>query len=283
MAISAGLVRELRERSGAGMMDCKNALEATQGDIDAAFDHLRKQGLKSAEKKANREMGEGRIQALLSNDDKRGSMVAITCETDFVAKTPDFEAFLEGVTRQVLDEGLRDPDALLSQRFADSDDSVEERLKLVVSKLGENIQIGRSSFQECASGFVGSYVHHNNKVGALASLETQASTQDAQALLKELCMHIVFSNPTAMSRDEVTKDAVERERNVLLESDELKKKPAEIQEKILSGRLEKFYSGIVLGEQPWFKDDKQSVASQVEERLGAGSKVVAFSRFQIGS
>ncbi|MCP3914161.1 MAG: translation elongation factor Ts [bacterium] len=277
--ITASVVRELREKSGAGMMECKKALEATGGDIEAAFDELRKSGLKTAEKKAGRATGEGRVATALSSDGKRGAMVAISCETDFVAKTPDFEGYLSDLAGHVLEHGPKSVDELMGQAWK-AGGTVDEGLKGLIGKLGENIQISECACYANPEGQVAAYIHHDQKKGAIVDVTTGADAAAAGETLKSLCMHIVVFNPAAANRDSVSAEDVERERNIIKEG--LAGKPEEIQEKIMLGRLEKFYAERVVTEQPWIKDDKSTVQKALEGTLGGGTQLRAFSRFQIG-
>lgn len=276
--ITAAMVRELREKSGAGMMECKKALEATNGDTEAAFDELRKSGLKTAAKKAGRDTGEGRVASCVSADNRTGSMVAIACETDFVAKTPDFEGFLGDLAAHVLEHAPSDVDACMTQPWK-GDGTVSDALKALVGKLGENIQISAVQRYENAEGLVGAYVHHDDKKGALVSVRTGG---DASAeALRDLCMHIVVFNPAALDRASVSDETVEREKAIIKEG--LAGKPEEIQEKIMVGRLDKFFAENTLVDQPWIKDDKQSVCKALEGALGDGTAISDFKRFQVGA
>ena len=279
MTITSEMVRDLRERTGAGLMECKRALEASQGDFEGAVDHLRKQGLKTAEKKADREMGEGRLQAWIGPKMRVGSLVAMTCETDFVARTSDFGKLLYDISELVAEKNPADPDAL-GKLSLKSGTSVGETLKLMVGKLGENIRVPRLVRLENMKGRIGSYVHHDGKKAAIVSVTTDVDEDKVGEALKEICQHIVVFNPSAARREQVDGSAVERERAIYL--DEVKSKPAEMQEKIVAGKLEKFYADQVLPEQKWMKDDSKSVQKIVEEKLGKGARIEAFARFQIG-
>lgn len=276
MDINAAMVRDLREKSGAGMMDCKRALEETGGDMEKAFDHLRKQGLKSAEKKASREMGEGRVHAVARGN--RGAILAVTCETDFVARTPNFETFLNDLTDHVLEHRPATLDALLAQKWK-TGVPVSEAVKEAVGKLGENISLARMAYYENPKGVVGAYVHHNNKVGVLVSVTTDKADRAAD-VLKDLCLHIAAIKPEFLARSEVPAETLEREKEIYRV--EVAKRPPDIQEKILAGKLEKFYADRVLPEQPWVKDDKSTVQKVLTKELGQGAAIAAFSRFEIG-
>ncbi len=269
MAITASMVRELRERSGAAMMDCKKALEATSGNIEEAFDHLRKSGLKSAAKKASRETSEGRVAIKIEGN--RGSMVSISCETDFVAATPNFTEFLNGLCDHALEHCPADVETLSAQNYADGD-TVEDTLKQVIGKLGENIRIAGVSVLEGEQ--LGSYIHHNEKVGALAALSGDKLSDE---MLKDLGMHIAFHKPPYLRAEDVPAEDIEREKSVFRESDELKGKPEEFHERIIEGKLKSYFKEKCLLEQPWIKDDKQSVTKALK-----GTQITAFSLFVIG-
>jgi elongation factor Ts len=281
MEISATMVRDLRERTGAGLMECKRALEASKGDFEGAVDHLRKSGLKSAEKKASREMGEGRVQAYVAPKARVGTLIAVTCETDFMARTTDFETFLADMCVHIAEKNPRDAADLLTQKWSKSGASVGEAIKLLIGKLGENLQVARFQRSENMQGRIGSYVHHNQKVGAIASVTTGADENVASEVLKELCMHVAVFKPTAANRAAIPASEVERERAIYLE--EVKSKPKEMQDKIVAGKLEKYYADAVLPEQKWFKDETKTVQQVLDERLGKGARSESFARFQIGA
>lgn len=285
MAISAAMVRELREKSGAAMMDCKKALEASGGDMDAAFDHLRKAGLKTAAKKAGRETTEGRVQVAVTEDGRTGGMVSIACETDFVANTPDFSAMMDEYASVARDNDLPENDDAV-EHFGTLNTSaggaVAEHLKQVIAKLGENIQLAGATHMHNPGGYVGTYVHHNSKVGVLTSVTTTADRDKAEAILRKLAQHVAAFRPPFLNREDVPADVVERERKVHRESDELAKKPEEIREKIIDGKLNKFFSEQCLNEQGWIIDDKTTVAKALAAELGGDTKIAAFKLFNIG-
>jgi len=275
------MVRDLRERTGAGMMDCKKALVATEGDIEAAEDHLRKQGLKSAEKKAGRDTGEGRVFSVIGESGHVGSMVSVSCETDFVAKTPDFQQFLQDLCDHVAANDPADVNAFHAQAWQGGDQNGEGGVKTLIGKLGENMAVSGVRRMENNAGHVVSYVHHDDKKGAMVSVTTEADAEAAAGILKDLCMHIVVYNPDGLNRDEIPESLISREKAIYMEA--VAGKPEEIKEKIVQGKLEKFFAGRVLTEQPWVKDDKMSVQKALEAALGAGTKLEAFERFQVGS
>lgn len=279
--ITPQMVRELRERTGAPMMDCKKALDATGGDSEAAVDHLRKQGLKSADKKAGRATAEGQVTSNVGPSGRVGSIVALACETDFAKKTPDFQAFLADLCAHVAQHAPASTEALAKQRWKGGDQPVEEALKSLVGKLGENIQIVGARRLENPKGFVETYIHHNHKVGVLVSVTTGTERDKARESLRDLCMHIAFNKPDGLSRSEISPESVEREKAIYME--EVKGKPPEMAEKIVGGKLEKFFAGRILPEQPWIRDDKLTVQKALERALGAGTKIEAFACFVIGA
>lgn len=279
MAISATDVSKLREQTGAGLMDCKKALEATGGDIEAAIDHLRKQGLKSADKKAGRATGEGRVFARLDADGRGGTMVAVQCETDFVARTQEFEKLLDDLCAHVEEHEPKSVEEMLEQPWQGSV-SVSHALRELIGRLGENLQLASIGRLRSTDGYVGLYVHHNQKVGAIAAVKTGAEREKAQEILKTLCMHIVAKAPLAARRAQIPDTTIQRERAIYLE--EVKGKPDNIRDKIVDGKLDKFYADTVVTEQPWVMDDSLTVAKALERELGKGTVLEDFFRFAVG-
>ncbi|MCB9915370.1 MAG: elongation factor Ts [Planctomycetes bacterium] len=280
MAITAADVRNLRDKTGAPMMDCKKALEATGGDMEAAEDHLRKLGLKAAGKKAGRATGEGRCFFKVTDDGKRGAMVAVACETDFVAATADYNAFLEALCDHVLEHRSNCAETILAEPWAGGG-TVQDALTETIGKLGENMTIANVKFIAEDQGFVGGYIHHNNKVGVLAGIQTGADREKTEAMLKQLGMHAAALPPTALKREDVDAELIEREKAIYRE--EVKGKPEDIQDKIIAGKLNKFFADTCLREQPWVMDDKISVEKAVEQGLGKGSVINDYARFAIGA
>ena len=279
MGISAADVRNLREKTGAPMMDCKKALEATGGDIDAAEDHLRKLGLKAAGKKVGRTTGEGRCFAKVAEGGTKGALVALACETDFVAATPDFQAFLEALADHVIANSPETAAEMLEQSWA-AGGTVQDALTEIIGKLGENMSLVDVKFIAVDDGFVGGYIHHDQKKGVIAAVKTPATREATEATLKQLGMHATALPPTALSRDEIPQDLIERETAIYRE--EVKGKPEDIQEKIVGGKLNKFFASFALREQPWVMDDSKSVEKAVEEALGKGTLITDYARFAIG-
>ncbi len=287
MEITPRLVRELRDLTGAGMMDCKKALETTGGDMEAAVDVLRKQGLKKADKKAERATAEGRVFAAHAKPGRRAHLVGIACETDFLARSDKFRAFLAELERHVLEldptgveEGER---PFLSQRLNREGPPVREVLREAIGRFGENVRVTGLTRMENPEGHVGTYVHHDNKQGAIVSVTTAADATKAAGVLKSLCQHIVVFRPSYANRPDVPASEIQREREIILAAEDMKAKPENVREKMVAGRLNAFYAACVLSEQPWIHDEKLSVQKALESALGPGTKIVAHRRLHLGA
>ncbi len=287
MDITSDMVRALRDQTGASMMDCKRALVAGNGDMRAAEDHLRLQGVKAGVKKAERSTAEGRILAVRSKDGRRGHLVGVACETDFLAKSERFRNFAADVEKHVLsqdptgvDEG---PRPILAQRLHGEGAPLAQVLQEIVGVFGENTRISNCVRLENREGQVGTYVHHDYKQGAIASVTTSAKPEQAAEVLKSLCQHIVVFRPSYANREDVPASEVERERALILAADDMKSKPENLREKMVVGRLNSFYAAQVLAEQPWILDDKLSVQKALEKALGPGTKLVSCQRVQLGT
>jgi elongation factor Ts len=286
MEITSKMVRDLRDQTGAGMMECKKALEASGGDREGAVDFLRKAGLKAATKKAERSTAEGRLFAVHAPGGKRAHLCGLACETDFLAKSEKFRAFvgrLEAHVRSQDPTGVEDgARPMLAQRMGGEGPSVSEVLQEAAGGFGENTRITHCLRLENERGLVGTYVHHDGKQGAIVSVATGAKTADAAEVLKSLCQHVVVFRPEYANREDVPAEAVERERGVILAADDMRTKPEGVREKMVVGRLNAFFAQQVLAEQPWIHDDKQSVQKALEKVLGAGTRIAAFRRAHLG-
>ncbi len=269
MSISAAMVKELRERTGAGMMECKKALVETDGDLDAAAEVLRKSGQAKADKKASRVAADGRI--VVVEDDGRAVVAEINCETDFVAKDENFIAFAEAVAETALTTGTTDIDALAAQRMADGR-TVEEARTALVAKVGENISLRRAATVE-GGGTIGHYTH-GARIGAVVQLDGGDAT-----LARDIAMHVAAINPVCVDADGVPAETLERERRIFTEQATASGKPAEIIEKMVTGRMAKFLKEITLVGQPFVKDPDTTVGKLLK---GAGASVRAFVRYEVG-
>jgi len=241
MAVTAAMVKELRERTGAGMMECKKALVETDGNLETAVEFLRKSGLAQADKKASRVAAEGKIALAMADGRKQAVMVEINCETDFVAKDVNFNAFADAVASNALNEAPADVDALMTTSIGN--DSVEEARQALISKIGENVQV-RRFVRESSEGALGAYVH-GGKIGVLVDV-----SGGDEELARDLAMHIAALNPEYVSADDVPADIIAREKDILVAQAESSGKPPEIIEKMVVGRLRKHLSGITLLGQP---------------------------------
>ena len=284
--ITAALVKELREISGAGMMDCKKALVETSGDLQEASDWLRKKGLAAAAKKAGRVAAEGLVGVIAEGT--KGALVEVNCETDFVARNEQFQGFVGAVTKLAL--GATDIEAVKTQKLPGEGHTVAEKLTQLVATIGENMQLRRTARLTVSDGVVVSYVHNAivpglGKIGVLVGLESSGDKGKLAALGKQLAMHVAHSNPQAMTADAVDPAAVERERGVLAEQANASGKPAEIVAKMVEGGLRKYYEAWVLPEQIWVMDNKSRVKQVIEaagKELGTPVKIVGFARFALG-
>ncbi len=271
MEITAALVKELRERSGAGMMECKKALSAHAGDIDAAMEHLRKTGLAKADKKADRVAAEGRIVVATAAND--AVLVEINSETDFVAKDENFIGFTEAVAAVALSSGVSDVDGLKASKLADGN-TVDEARAALIAKVGENVQVRRLA-RIVAGQNVGAYVH-GNRIGVLVNLKGGSAD-----LARGIAMHVAAMNPKYLSPADAPAEFVAKEKEIALAqmSDKDKAKPAEIQEKMISGKLNKILSEISLTGQAYVLDNDLSVEQALAKE---GAQVLSFERLVVG-
>ncbi len=272
MAITAGMVKELRELSGAGMMECKKALTETNGDMDAAFDLMRKSGAAKADKKATRIAAEGRVVVAISEDAKKAALVEVNSETDFVAKDASFIEFAEAVGAATLAAQPADLAALAALPIA-GDQTVEEGRTGLIAKIGENIQVRRFVLVNADKGMVVAY-KHGFRIGVVVNLVGG----DAE-LGKQIAMHIAASNPICVDESSVPADVVERERNIQIDIAMQSGKPREIAEKMVVGRMNKFFGEITLLGQPFVMNPDQTVGDLLKSK---GATVVEFARLAVG-
>jgi len=286
--ITASLVKELREQTGAGMMECKNALKETEGDIAAAIKYLRERGDLKAAKKADRAAKEGVVAAQISEDGKSGILVEVNCETDFVARNENFQAFVDEVASTVADSDAHDLEAALA--LPKGDQTLERYIKTKVLELGENLQFRRfERLNVSGEGAVASYIHLGGKVGVLIAVNAEkaesASNDAFRDLVKDLTLHIAASAPAGLGREDIPADLVEAEKDIFRKQMEGQNKPADILEKIISGKLGKFYSEHCLLEQGFVKDPDTTVQGLLEaqgKEVGDTLTIDRFVRFQLG-
>lgn len=290
MAISATMVKELREMTGAGMMDCKKALAATDGDMDKAVDFLREKGLAGAEKKAGRIAAEGIVVTALSEDEKKAVVVEVNAETDFVAKNEKFRAYAADVAAQALKTTAADMDAFMAEKWdKDTSLTVKEALSTQISIIGENMNIRRFEQVEIAEGFVASYIHAGGKIGVLVVVETDVVNDAVKEMAKNVAMQAAALKPQFTHRDEVSADYIEKEKEILTAA--AKNEKPDANDKIISGmvmgRINKELKEICLLDQVYVKaeDGKQSVEQYVKavaKENGANIKIRKFVRFETG-
>lgn len=291
MAISASMVKELREITGAGMMDCKKALTNTDGDMDKAVDYLRENGLAKAEKKAGRIAAEGIVKTDISADGKSAAIVEVNSETDFVAKNEKFQEFVGAVASQVNASGAADIDAFMEEAWAaDTSKTVKEELASMIATIGENMNIRRFEKVSCENGLVVDYIHAGGKIGVLVAAETDNTGDEVKECLKNVAMQIAAMNPKYLSSEDVSEEYKEKEKEVLLaqaKNDPANSnKPDNIIEKMIMGRLNKELKEVCLTEQVYVKaENKESVAKYVEsvgKAAGCSIKLTKFVRFETG-
>jgi elongation factor Ts len=284
--ISAGMVKDLRDKTGAGMMDCKAALGETKGDVEAAIDWLRKKGLAKAAKKAGRTAADGLIG--IATKDGRGAIVEVNSETDFVARGSEFQNFVRKAAERALEEE-GDLERLLASPFHGSG-SAAEALATLIAKIGENMSVRRTAALSVAPGVVASYVHNAvapdlGKIGVLVALESAGDTGKLMALGKQLAMHVAAANPLALSIDALPAEVVARERAIFADQARQSGKPENVVEKMIEGRLRKFYEESVLLSQVFVIDGETPVAKVLEKaskEMGAAVTIAGFIRFAVG-
>ena len=271
MAITAALVKELRERTGAGMMECKKALVEVDGDIEAAIEMMRKTGLAKADKKAGRTAADGLIVVKSSDDGKQAVMVEVNCETDFVTKGDDFKNFCDEVAQVTLDSQPADLDALLAASMSGGE-SVADTCKRLIAKIGENMSVRRFQLFN-TDGLLASYLH-GARIGVMVDM-TGGSTE----LARDIAMHVAASNPSAVDETEVDPALIEKEKEIFTAQALESGKPADIVEKMIGGRIKKYLKEITLVGQPFVKNPDTTVEQLLKD---AGATVNGFTRFEVG-
>ena len=286
MSVTAALVKELREKSGAGMMDCKKALSETDGDMEAAIDWLRTKGLATAAKKSGRVASEGLVAFAV--DGTSGALVELNAETDFVARNTEFQEFASTLASLALAAG--DIDTLGKADFPNSDRNVSDELTHKIATIGENMSLRRMQVVSVGSGAVVSYMHNATapglgRIGVLVALESAADAGTLEGLGKQIAMHIAATSPASLSVDDLDAEAVQRERDVLIEQAKASGKPQEIAEKMVEGRMKKYYQEVVLLEQTSVIDGETKIADVVANTAkdaGTAIELTAFARFNLG-
>lgn len=284
--ITPALIKDLREKTGAGMMDCKKALGETAGDMEAAVDWLRKKGLAAAAKKSSRVAAEGLVALAVSGN--KGAVVELNAETDFVARNDKFQAVAKGIADVALQAGTSDVEALKGKALGGK--TVADEITSAIAVIGENMNLRRVSYLSVNQGVVASYIHNATapnlgKIGVLVALESAAPADKLQELGKQIAMHVAAAKPEALNVGDVSVENLNRERSVLKEQAIASGKTPEIAEKMIEGRIRKYYEEVVLTEQLYVLDGKtkvNQVVADAAKTLGSPIKIAAFTRFQLG-
>jgi len=284
MTITADQVKKLREKTGAGMMDCKRALEKSNGDMQTAIDYLREQGIAKATQKASRVAKEGLILSSIHSQDRLGVLLELNCETDFVARTDDFKQLAKDIIDWILHHRPTEVNQLT--------ESMKERLNQTIAKLGENITAKRFALLELdekSNGVIYSYIHPGDKLGVLLKLMCQsdavAQDQEFKLLAKDISMQIAATNPLVITQDRLKPEIIEKEKDIYRTQAKSAGKPEKIIERIVQGKLEKYFQEVCLLEQPFVKDQDRSVKQRIDEtqkKLGEEITVEQFVRFRLG-
>ena len=283
--ISAKIVMELRGRTGAGMMDCKKALAAVEGDMEKAIDYLREKGLAAAAKKQSRIAAEGLVASYVCKKCNTGALVEINCETDFVAKTDEFKQLCQDIAEQIVLNDPADVEALLAQKFIkDESMTVEGLITSKVAKIGEKITVRRFARYAAGDGLVDSYIHMGGKVGVLVEASGLPESDSVNEVLHDVALQIAAASPVApeyVTRDQVDPAHLEHEKEILIAQARNEGKPEAIIEKMVQGRIVKFYKDVCLMEQLFVKDGDMNVGQMVEKKA-KGLKILAFTRYKMG-
>ncbi len=285
--ITSALVKELREKTGAGMMDCKKALVETAGELDDAVDWLRKKGLAAAAKKSGRVAAEGLIAVACGGN--KGAIVEVNAETDFVGKNDQFQEFAR-TTAEIAIGTQGDLEALKRKDYPDKGKTVEEELTHLIATIGENMSLRRSGFLDVSEGVVVSYIHNAvapnlGRLGVLVALESSGPQDKLESLGRQLAMHVAATNPSSLNVDSLSREEIDRERDIIREQALASGKPPEFIDKMIEGRLRKFYEEVVFEEQAFVIDGKtkvKDVVAAASKDLGSPVKLVGFIRFGLG-
>jgi len=290
MEVTAGMVKELREMTGAGMMDCKKALAETNGDMDKAIEYLREKGLAAAEKKAGRIAAEGIVDTVVSEDGKIATIVEVNSETDFVAKNEKFREFVAAVAAQAAKTSAANIDEFLAEKWElDPTKTVKEQLSTMISIIGENMNIRRFEKVTAENGFVASYIHGGGRIGILVEVETSAVNDEVKEAAKNVAMQIAAMHPKYVKREDVPDDVIEYEKGIIkaqIQNDPANaKKPENIIEKMIDGRLNKELKEFCLLDQVYVKDGDMTVGGyldSVAKKVGAPITIKRFIRYETG-
>ncbi|PWW82619.1 elongation factor Ts [Prosthecochloris marina] len=284
--ISAKTVKELRDKTGVGMMDCKKALDETGGDMQKAMEYLRKKGAALAAKRAEREAREGVIVVKINNVADTGVILELNCETDFVARGEDFTGFAEVIAQTALESGIDSAERMMNVSLSDAygSESVEDAIKTMTGKLGEKIELKRLEYVKTEAGLVAGYVHPGSKLGAMVKV-TGENTQESVVFAKDIAMQVAAASPIVVERSGVPSDYIDKEKEIYRQQALSQGKPEQFVDKIVTGRLEKYYQEVVLLEQSFIKDSNAKVQDVLKDFIKQHDMqmtIDGFIRYQLG-
>ena len=284
--ITAAMVKELRERTGSGMMDCKKALSETNGDMEKAVEVLREKGLAAATKKAGRIAAEGIVTTYISEDMKTGSVVEVNCETDFVAANDDFKALAANVAKMAATTTVTTVEELLAEKYVgDESITLQDAVTALIAKLGENMSVRRFEKFVVDNGIIQSYIHGNGKIGVLVQLACDKQDEVLKTVAKDVAMQVAAANPLFLNKDQVDNESLEKEKEIYRVQALNEGKPENIVDKMVMGRISKYYKEVCLVDQVWVKNGDYTISKYLQEegkKLGASMNVVKFARFERG-
>lgn len=284
--ITAQMVKDLRERTGAGMMDCKKALSETNGDPEKAIEYLREKGLAAAAKKAGRVAAEGLVMAYISDDKKVGSLVEVNCETDFVAANEDFVKLVSNVAKQASTSNSNTIEEFVNEQYIeDGSIKVQDAVTALIAKLGENMNVRRFSNYSVENGVIESYIHGGGRIGVLVKLNCEKQDEVLNTVAKDIAMQVAASNPLFLSREFVDADTIEKEKEIYRVQALNEGKPEKIVEKMVEGRVQKYYKEVCLVDQVWVKDSELTIAKYLQQKskeIGSTISIGGFVRFERG-
>lgn len=284
MEITLDLIKELRNKSGAGINDCKKALQETDGNIDKAIEYLRKKGAAMAVKRADKIANEGAIKSKISDDKRTGAIIEVNCETDFVSKGDEFQKFAEGIAKAALEVRSDDLEKVLAAKTG-SGLSVKENIDEIMGKVGERTELKRAKIINVPDGFVADYIHFGSKLGALIGMKGTLS-EDAEKLGKSIAMQVVAMNPQSIGRNGISQEVIDKEKEIYLTVAKNENKPDKIAETIVNNKIERFYQDNCLLEQEYINEAGKSVKELIEEfnkKNGNNLEVTEMVRFQLGA
>ncbi|ARC85618.1 translation elongation factor Ts [Clostridium argentinense CDC 2741] len=284
--ITASMVKELRERTGAGMMDCKKALNETNGDMDKAIEILREKGLAAAAKKAGRIAAEGLVVTYISEDMKKGAAVEVNCETDFVAANEEFKSLANNIAKQVVESNVNTVEELLEEKYiADNGKTIKEVLTALIAKIGENMSVRRFEKFSIDNGLIQSYIHGGGRIGVLVELACEKQDAALVQVAKDVAMQVAAANPLFLDKTSVDQETLEKEKEIYRVQALNEGKPENIVDKMVMGRVSKYLKEVCLVDQIWVKNSDYTITKYLQEeskKIGADIKITRFTRFERG-